>query len=79
VKGINEISPVFPTFSPSLDKFVQYISIKMYTFIVGFVKSGGAVKNHALPCFSDQWEVYIDFLDDFVEWKAVKVCCYTSC
>jgi hypothetical protein len=79
VKGINEISPVFPTFSPSLDKFVQYISIKMYTFIMGFVKSGGAVKNHALPCFPHQWEVYIDFLDDFVEWKAVKVCCYTSC
>jgi hypothetical protein len=33
----------------------------------------------AVPCFPHQWEVYINFLDHFVERRAVKVCCCTSC
>lgn len=79
VKGINEISPVFPTFSSNLDK-VGTVYIHKNVFIYcGFCEKWWCSENHALPCFSHNWEVYIDFIDDFVEWRAVKVCCYTSC
>jgi hypothetical protein len=79
LKGINEISPVFPKFSPNLDKFGTVYIHKNIFIYCGFCEKWWCSENHTLPCFPHQWEMYIDFLDDFVEWKTAKLCCYTSC
>lgn len=79
VKGINEMSPIFPTFLFNLDKFgTRYIHKNTFIYC-GFCEKWWCSENHALSCFLHQLKVCIDFLDDCVEWRAVKVCCYTSC
>lgn len=79
VIGINEISPILPTFSSNLDKSGTGYVHKNIFISCGLCEKWWCIEYHALPCFPHQWEVYIVFLDDFVEWWAVKVCCHTSC